>query len=273
MKCYYHNDLDGRCAGAIVKRFAILSQQEEEKYIEMEYSDEVNLDNIKPDETIYIVDFSFKPEIMEKILEKTKNIIWIDHHKTILQYEYSQKLKGLRDINYSGCELTWMYLNPHLPFPEAVKFIGDRDKWAWQYGRDTAFFCMGLMIEYTQPEGLIWDRLLHQHSQLVVNEIINQGKICMRFRDNLCEDYANKYGFETEFEGYKCFALGIYMFGSEAFGNRFYHYDICISYEFLGDKWIVSLYSERVDVSKIAKKYGGGGHTRAAGFVSKDLPF
>jgi nanoRNase/pAp phosphatase (c-di-AMP/oligoRNAs hydrolase) len=36
---------------------------------------------------------------------------------------------------------------------------------------------------------------------------------------------------------------------------------------------VVSLYSEKVDVSIIAKNHGGGGHAGAAGFICRDLPF
>jgi len=33
------------------------------------------------------------------------------------------------------------------------------------------------------------------------------------------------------------------------------------------------MYSKTVDVSKIALKYGGGGHVGASGFQVKELPF
>ena len=66
--------------------------------------------------------------------------------------------------------------------------------------------------------------------------------------------------------------MGLYKFGGEAFGEKIKTYDICISFEFDGDNFVVSLYSERIDVASIAEKYGGGGHKGAAGFVIKELP-
>jgi len=51
------------------------------------------------------------------------------------------------------------------------------------------------------------------------------------------------------------------------------NYDIWIACVFDGSVWIVSLYSLEADVSVIAKKYGGGGHKKAAGFKCRDLPF
>ena len=53
--------------------------------------------------------------------------------------------------------------------------------------------------------------------------------------------------------------------------------DIFISYIRLPENhWTVSLYSNKqpeIDVSKIAKKYGGGGHAGASGFQCDELPF
>jgi len=118
MKCYYHNDLDGRCAGSIVYNFIDepLRKAENLEMIEIDYKDNINVDVIEKDEQLYIVDFSFKPEVMEKVLQKTNNIIWIDHHKTADEYKYSQEIKGLRiteNKKYSGCELTWMFFYPN----------------------------------------------------------------------------------------------------------------------------------------------------------------
>ncbi len=193
----------------------------------------------------------------------------------------------MRDKTFSGCELAWKYFVPNTTIPRAVELIGDRDKWAWKFGEHTANFNMGLKLYSHQPGDEIWDELF-PHSTIPfqigrleadphrkVQEIEKEGVTCVQFRDMFCFDYAKSYGFETEFEGYKCFALGIYMFGSEAFGGRMNTYDICLSYEYLGDKWTVGLYSDGkgIDVGKIAQKYGGGGHAGASGFTCKELPF
>lgn len=274
MKCYFHSDLDGRCAGAIVYR-ANKGKCFNMKFIELDYKDEIDIKQIILNEFVFIVDFSFKPEIMEKVLLKTKYVTWIDHHKTAFEYKYSQELKGLRDNKFSGCELAWKFFYPNISMPRAVKLIGDRDKWAWKCGADTAFFNTGLLLYEHRPKDAIWDRLFGMPLGLAeVPNIIKKGKLCLKFRDQFCKDYANSYGFETEFEGYKCFALGLHMFGSEAFGEKMKKYDICLSYEYLGGKWIVGLYSDRgIDVSKIAVKYGGGGHLHASGFIAPELPF
>ena len=271
MRTYHHNDLDGRCAAAVV--FSVADKTM--KFIELDYHNEVDIDAIKKNEKIIIVDFSFKPEVMEKILEKTKDITWIDHHKTADEYVYSQPIEGLRiteNKKFAACELTWMYYYQNFPLPEAVKLIGDRDKWAWNYGEKTLLFNLGMEIYPQDPTDANWGKLLHNDIALI-DEISNAGKTCVRYRDAVCLDYRNAYGFEALFEGRKCYAQGLYMFGSEAFGDKINTYPICISFEFTGDKWIVGLYSTTIDVGEIAKKYGGGGHKGASGFVTQSLPF
>jgi nanoRNase/pAp phosphatase (c-di-AMP/oligoRNAs hydrolase) len=93
-----------------------------------------------------------------------------------------------------------------------------------------------------------------------------------------------KLGFETEFEGqstndytyrpYKCFAVNLGHCNSDYFKSLPEgKYDILMPFVFNGEQFIISLYSKTVDVSEIAKKYGGGGHKGAAGFTCYRLPF
>lgn len=275
MKIFHHNDLDGRCAGAIAFKYAMgLSFGYGIETIEVDYKDVLPLYKIRDKEMVVIVDFSFPPEDMEMVLKKTEEVIWIDHHKTAERYPY-QHLKGLRDFkdkNKSGCELTWEYFFTNDPIPRAVSLIGDRDKWAWRMGPDTTPFNQGLKLYDTRPESKLWEYLFERQG-MMDKQIIEEGKMCVKFRDSLCYDYAKRMGFETEFEGHKSFAMGICMFGSEAFGSRIREYPLCISFEFDGEKFTVGLYSEKIDVSEICKKHGGGGHKGAGGFVCNSLPF
>jgi len=274
MKVFYHNDLDGRCSAAIFNYYLVDKKESKDvTFIEMNYSDNVQVKSILDNEEIIILDFSFKPKVMNKIREITKNITWIDHHKTTQEYEkqYNIKIDGIRNYQTSyadreaACEITWRFYFPLKEMPEAVKLIGDRDKWTWKYGERTENFTEGIELYNQDPNAELWFALFNNDK--LINKIIQEGKICVRYRDKICEEYLRKYGFEMNFEGYKCYAKGLSLFGGKAFGNKIKEYDICINLEFLGKKWIVGLYSEKIDVSKIAKKYGGGGHKGAAGFV------
>ncbi len=285
MKIFHHNDADGRCAGAIAWRSPLVNRSSIYEVIEIDYkileAGEFNLNDIHPNEVIIIVDFSFKPPEMKRILERTPYVIWMDHHLTSLAYDYGVELKGIRDKNFSGCELAWKYFFPDKKMPRAVELIGDRDKWAFNFGVDSTHFVCGLDLYQHEPKDSIWDLLLGSEAgfdiggreEIEVDKIISEGSICVKWRDSFCRDYAKSFGFETTFEGKKAYALGLMNIGSDGFGDKGKEYDLLLSFEYDGKNYTVGIYSETVDVSKIAQKYGGGGHKGAGGFIVKELPF
>ncbi len=92
MKCFYHTDMDGHCAGAIVYKFYKLDRDytketgEECEFLPINYKDDFPFDKIRRNETVIIVDFSLqKPGEFDKLLQITDLIIWIDHHKTAIE--------------------------------------------------------------------------------------------------------------------------------------------------------------------------------------------
>lgn len=280
MKCYHHNDLDGRCAAAVVnKKFA----EEQVEFIECDYKDEPDIDSIRPGEEVIIVDFSFPPEIMNQVLEVTKNVIWCDHHKTAQNYElgYTQKIKGIRDFNEpgrSGAECAWDFFFPEEQAPDAVKLTGSYDTWRHDVKGDYAFNeAMKVDSEGTNPASELWAGILNinSSSRRAISDLIGIGNICVQYRDGYCSDILKHYGYETEFHGLKCLALNVYRFGSQAYGKEILKYDAVIAYIHTGDEYTVSMYTEKagVDVSAVCLKYGGGGHTRAAGFCCKEIPW
>lgn len=281
MKCFYHNDLDGRSSGAIINRFREGKEVGPCDFIEMEYSKDFPLDSITPGERIYIVDFHIqRDEDFRKLQEITENITLIDHHKSTSEHllkhpELYFNIEAIINSNRSGCWLTWDYFrfwNDNQPLPEALKLIDDMDRWIWQYGDKTSHFCEGIKLYPHQPQDPIWDELLRQDNDRMI-DLIAEGKICVQYSKMICDDYVSLYGFETEFEGYKAFAQGFYRYGAKVFGERIKQYPLLLSFEFTGKKWIIGLYSETIDVSKIAVKHGGGGHERAAGFTTLTFPF
>jgi oligoribonuclease NrnB/cAMP/cGMP phosphodiesterase (DHH superfamily) len=275
MICIHHNDLDGKCAAAIVNRRYINELHHSRlAFIEMDYAKKIDFSNFFKNELVVIVDFSLKPEVMNELLEITKDVIWIDHHVTAKDYPY-QHLDGLRDFedkHMAGCELTWNYFYPEENMPEAVKLIGDYDKWALQYKPACFEFYEGLKIRDCSPVSEIWRDLLN-NSNVSHREILTSGAACIIYRDNYCAGLCKSYGYETEIDGHKAYACNQFMFGSGGFGERFDKYPICLAYIHNGKNFTVSLYSTTVDVSVIAKAHGGGGHKGAAGFVCEKLPF
>lgn len=57
MKCFYHNDIDGRCAASIVARWT--NNYNKKDYIEYDYNEPIPTEVISDKETVYFVDLSF----------------------------------------------------------------------------------------------------------------------------------------------------------------------------------------------------------------------
>lgn len=269
-KIYHHNDNDGRAAAAIAYRSEMVNRQAE--LIEMDYKTPVPIEGIQPGEHIIILDFSFKPDVMDQVLARTSNVTWIDHHATAMEYDYGRVLKGTRTESYSGCELAWIYFcKPDIPMPCSIRLIGDRDKWANKLGDMTAQFNEGIKMFSHGPADPIWDDLLGKEKSL--QQIIDLGKAAILYRNNFCLEYMKLCGYQTTFEGLNCLAVNLYSLGSETFGPLFEQFDACLTYVHDGTKFQVSMYSHTRDVKDIAVKYGGGGHPRACGWVCDTLPF
>jgi oligoribonuclease NrnB/cAMP/cGMP phosphodiesterase (DHH superfamily) len=280
MIVFHHNDADGRCAAAIVKHwFDTASTPSMEhscfKAVEMDYKDKPPLGSIDPYDTVVIVDFSFKPEDMKTIMATTKmGVVWCDHHKTAKDYDYGREIAGVRDFTdkgLCGAELTWKFFFPEKHMPYWLTLLGDYDAWRMTHREECLAFYEGLKLCVQDPEYGIWHALLKEEH--LWDKIRDEGKICIFYRDNYCGEMRKSFGFETVIGGQKAYALNTYRFGSQGFGEKAKEYPICISFVYDGKQFTVSLYSETVDVSTIAKSFGGGGHKGAAGFICKELPF
>lgn len=281
----HHNDLDGICAAAIVNKYYDGDAPASGPRIffhETNYNRPIPIENMNPGDVVWIVDFSYPPEEMAKIADAIQidkghdvidQVIWIDHHKTAAAYGYSFS-RGLRDFTdkgLSGCELTWRYCFPDLDIPVAVSLIGDYDSWRLQLPSSNVFH-EGAKLELLNPLAPLWDELL-KNNEVIVKVICGWGQTVTRYRDNYTSMIRKSYGYETSIDGHRAYAMNLYGFGSQQFGELFNQYPVVIAYVHDGQKFTVSLYSETVDVGQIAKALGGGGHKGAAGFVCQELPF
>lgn len=282
MICFHHNDLDGHCAGAIVKKYIQENfPHTKQRYVEIDHGQDIDLSEIVVNEPVYVVDFHFPVDIMKEMVKITSHISVYDHHKSaaeiVAQYPKEIKCIWCSDNKFAGCELVWNELFPDKLMPAAVTLIGDRDAWKWVYGKQTASFNEGLKLYPHQPQDIIWDDLLNGVISVAAN-IQVVGNICLKYRDAICKGYRDMWGYEAELFGHKCYVLNLVFPGasSEMFGEKLQEYDICVGTVFKNGTWKLSFRSEgKVDVSEIAQKFlGGGGHENAAGAEGlKELPF
>lgn len=293
MKVLHHTDADGWCAGYWVSR--IFNNKNPEDFIMIDYGmDNEWLSKVKKGEKVIIVDFSLEPDVMRKLLVRTNDVIWIDHHISAIEKykDFEVEIPGLRYDGIAASVLAYCYFfemkcgklefDPYtMPqkAPWFTKYIGDHDVWKYEFGEETAhwklgFDAMGIML----PTDKRWDELFDIGK---VREVIIDGSIIQRYRDAIGKKACNYYGFEYNFGEYKAFCLNNCFGGSEWFVDLINKYDLVCSFQYIGesDIWEYSLYTSKdyVDVSKIASEYpdkiSGGGHKKAAGITTKKFIF
>jgi len=272
--CLYHDDADGRCGAAIVRK----ALGKDVIFQPMDYGDPVPWDVVELVEQVVVTDFSLPKEQMERILATT-SLIWIDHHKSSLETLADlEGVPGKREIGRAACVLTWEVFFPQETVPRAVVYIGDRDVWRHEFP-ETKPFGEGLYHEDSRPENdQLWGLLLEDNDGYL-EELMDRGALLFQARLKSIERLIKRNAYEIEFEGHRTLVVNGKSSGElgEAIRERGYTIGYCyVEAEQNGDLMtFVTLYSDQVDVSEIAKKFGGGGHSGAAGFSFQrgDLPF
>ncbi len=267
--CLHHNDADGRASAAIVRRF----YGPETACHEMNYGEPVPWETVAEAERVVVADFSLPPETMRRLAEG-REFIWIDHHKTALEALAAEAdargWPGLRDTGEAACVLTWRFFYPRQPVPRAVVLIGDRDIWRWAE-KDTGAFNAGLYAEEdTSPcNDALWQPLLND-DPAALRRLLTRGEILHASRLRQVRRTVDHKGFAVTFEGHRTLAVNARGTGEMGEYIRQLGYTLGYCYS---DAWhngrlytFVTLYSDQVDVSEIARKFGGGGHPGAAGF-------
>ncbi len=274
--CLHHNDQDGHCAGAIVRhRF-----HDAVALYEVDYGLPVPWDAVNAAETVILTDFSLPKADMDALFRaKGEKFIWIDHHISAMKEMADLPLAGVRNLDKAGCVLTWEYFFPDAPVPAAVKFIGDRDIWRFDYP-ETRHFCEGLFAQnFNAQNDALWQSLF-SGDETAVNALIADGEILHTARMKSIRYRVASHGFEATFEGFRTMAINLPGNGDIGHHICSLGYDVAYVYT---DVWQdgqiitkVTLYSETTDVSVLAKAHGGGGHKGAAGFKfvrTGNLPF
>jgi len=226
---------------------------------------------------VFILDFSFKPDIHAAIVAEAAEVVWLDHHKTAFEDRGLDPAKAYeqrtgRDVcvldpHMSGCLITWNFFHPESAPPFALRLIDDRDRWVWQYGADTRNFATAL-----RSKPLSLDRI--EQAVNNVDKLIEHGAAMNTLFDQQLADITAK-PVRLELRALRMVTrVGLAanctpQFSSEA-GNK-----LAEKSGTFGATWCAGdngkiFFSLRsigdYDVSGIAKCYGGGGHKNAAGF-------
>ena len=242
---------------------------------------------------IYMLDISVEA------LMGDPRLIWIDHHASAIA-KFGHGIRGYRIDGVAACRLAYQWFFTHnvsrnpsafdgalLPGkvdfierrvnePLAVRLAGEYDIWD---RRDPNAELLQHGLRSCEIDAVMWESMLDLRTQAnaIVRFLLENGKAVQYAKTRENESIAKNLSFTIDFEGLKFCAINAARYNSHLFtaGLKPEH-DGCFGFNFDGKKWRVSLYhapgKEHLDLSKIAVKYGGGGHKGACGFTLARLP-
>jgi len=264
--CFYHaNCVDGAASAAV-----ILHKYPKAQCVPVTHGDPVKV-SVKG-KILFIVDFSFNAETLEKFRHEAKEVRWYDHHITSVPIH--EKLHwGIIDLKESGASLTWKQEFPRKPLPKILEFVRDKDLYTWKlkHSREVSMD-LANQAGITNPKSPFWQKWLKAWNKKEWKQRIDRGAQALASqRQRILSGL--RYGFEVNFHGHKTLAVNWSLEASDI-GEVIYKeldYSVALLFYFNGENWTFSLRSNKVDVSQLALKHEGGGHPGAAGFRSQEI--
>lgn len=223
---------------------------------------------------VYIVDFSYKKEILLQMSKQVDKIILLDHHETAIKdlenFIPPKNIEIILDINKAGCQIVWDYFSKQKERPWFIDYIADRDLWKFKLENSKEINAAIAEEGYLRSIQKLNELLLKK-----ANDLVEIGKQFCKFRDSIIGNLCSK-SVKTKFKGYNCYAVNSNIFISELgdyLNKSKYDCDIAIIYRYnLKDKlWEYSFRSNKVNLSELLKPLGGGGHSQAGGLSSEKL--
>jgi oligoribonuclease NrnB/cAMP/cGMP phosphodiesterase (DHH superfamily) len=254
---------------------------------------------------VILVDFCYPPAVLLEMCQTARSILVLDHHKsaesdmpanpltaddqlTVVRIEgfdvdagptwrhfqgwvEQDKCEGIRkamiyalfDMNRSGAGIAWDFFHPGAARPELIDHVEDRDLWrfalpgtreiqaavfSYPYEFDVWDLLMETPMKTLRAQGVAIERKHHKD----VAELVKVARRQMVIGHYDVPVASLPYTLASD--------AGHLMAKGQPFAACYYDKD--------GGR-VFSLRStdQGVDVSEVAKLYGGGGHARAAGFT------
>lgn len=239
-----------------------------------------------------MVDFSYPLETILKMAAYAASLLILDHHKTAEEVlrnlpaalptwdeHVSDAMRhmpgalldrtGVRfDMEKSGCVLAWQYFHPREAVPAFLLHMQDRDLWKFKLHDTRAIAAATFSYPYEFP---IWDQLVAScNDRYQYERLVAEGKAIQRKQDKDIAELLPLMTRRAMIGGYSVPIANLpYQFASDAAGKLAENAPFAAVYWDGTEHRNFSLRSrgeDAVDVSEIAKWYGGGGHRNAAGF-------
>jgi len=278
---YHKNCADGFGAAWAMRRYYLLVDNGPNPiFWAAGHGDSPPLEAAK-DAVVFLVDYCYRKYDMQDLIAVADRVVVLDHHKTAKEtldelehIEVGDKFDFLTvedekwelavcfDLERSGAGITWDFMFPRDIRPALITRIEDRDLWKFEWPGTKEIQAAVFSHPYEFAE---WDLLMNEKLQALYDEGVG---ILRKQRKSILE-MIQAATQRMEIGGHDVPVINVpYMWGSDACeilseGEPFaaYYWD--------SDGWRnfgLRSREQGLDVSEIAKQYGGGGHEHASGF-------
>lgn len=260
---YHANCYDG--FGAAWAAWRLL--RDEGRYLPVKYGDPPPGPDVIPDGAfVAIADFSYPRETLLGFKARLGELTVLDHHTTA-----QADLDGLDfahfDLKKSGARLAWEFWHPIDEAPPLIAYVEDRDLWRFRLrgSREVAAWLRSYPWDFAA-----WDEC-HAHLIDSLDSVILEGTAILRFQSQQVSMMADN-AWWMELGGHRVPVTNATVFFSEVgekLCQRFSESPFAAYYLDRADgkrQWGLRSRGD-FDCSAVAKEYGGGGHSGAAGWV------
>lgn len=220
------------------------------------------------DKEVYLIDFCYeKAAEIEMLIRSTKRFVILDHHESVRALVESVP-EHVFDLQHSGATIAWSYFHPDTPVPQLMTYLEDGDlyRYALPETRDIFSYLFILPDDFAA-----WNALAMGLEDAVERErILAKAHSYTEYFIALAQMSVERAK-KVRFEGREIYFVATHpaMTMKSYVGHELYTklppFALIVTAH--PDGFGVSIRGDgSVDVSKIAAKYGGGGHPGSSGF-------
>ncbi|WP_157270752.1 DHHA1 domain-containing protein [Azohydromonas aeria] len=219
---------------------------------------------------VYILDYSFSPEVLRDMGARARSITLLDHHVSA-----QRQLQGLRlacrcrlhfDLARSGAALAWEHFHPGRPLPYLLQSVQARDLWTWDVPDARAFLAALDLLPAQFPA---WKAVLDMDPQALAR-MVERGQAMEDKFQALCAAIAEQPS-PLRIDGESGLMVNAPAEFASAVGSLLARRSgtFCLVWRIdEAARLKCSLRSvPAFDVERLATRFGGGGHAQAAAFI------
>ena len=217
----------------------------------------------------FIADFSFDLDTLLAMERRFKHVVVLDHHKSA-EETLAKFGSAIFDNNRSGAGICWDSFNVGISRPSLINYVEDRDLWRHSLPHTDEIQCVTELQPYEFKDWYSYSTWLTTSFQ----EVVERGSGILQYKERIVQIMARRPRM-IRFDGFDIPSANCIPAIKSELGNVLAQSQpfALLWHQASDGKFVYSLRStdSGEDVSKIASRYGGGGHRNAAGFSSERL--